>query len=92
MAKTQRVATGTVHKPKLDESAESSHSGQRHNDRCVFEIGLKRTIGPRGKPFSVKGHTTMHHNTLLMFIFSHDTINSINSTWNKPWWLDFSCQ
>jgi hypothetical protein len=28
------------------------------NDHCEFEIGLKRTIGPRRKPFSPKGHTT----------------------------------
>jgi hypothetical protein len=31
------------------------------NDLCEFEIGLKRTIGPRGKPFSSEGHTTMPH-------------------------------
>jgi hypothetical protein len=31
------------------------------NEKCEFKIGLKRTIGPRGKPFSSKGHTTMHH-------------------------------
>jgi hypothetical protein len=69
MAKTRSVATGTAHKLKFDKSAENSQctSGAACmtrnviNDHCEFEIGLKRTNGPRGKPFSSKGHTTMHH-------------------------------
>jgi hypothetical protein len=33
------------------------------NDHCEFEIGLKRSIGPRGN--SSKGLTTMHHTLTL---------------------------
>jgi threonine synthase len=56
MAKTQSVATGTGHKLKFDDGARNVI-----NDHREFEIGLKRTIGPRGKPLSSKDHTTMHH-------------------------------
>jgi hypothetical protein len=49
----------------LDESARVVRMRNVINDRCEFEIGLKRTIGPRGKPFSSKDQTTMHHTPLL---------------------------
>jgi hypothetical protein len=60
---TQSDATGTAHKLKVDESASGAACMERNviNDHSEFDSGLKRTIGARGKPFSSKGHTTMHH-------------------------------
>jgi hypothetical protein len=58
MAKTQSVATSTAHKLKLNESARVAHNAI--NDHCEFEIGLKRTIGPKAFHQKVTPPCTTH--------------------------------